>query len=223
MDRAHRALLGSGRGRPPAGPALPVLAPFAAAGGPVALDGAQFLKALQTNKGQRSRVLGLLTDRPAPISPDRCGKNMAEAVGFEPTGPAKAQRFSRPPHSTTLPNLRFVRPSLLPAILEQAFREKPPIAALMAFLDLRHPLPSAKNRDVPLRFPAPVAQPSDSQGPVPRQVRRGTPRPKRAVEARRGKGARIPQITDRARQPGRGDIRQGAADATGQAGMQGAL
>ena len=28
---------------------------------------------------------------------------MAVGVGFEPTEPAKAQRFSRPPHSTTLP------------------------------------------------------------------------------------------------------------------------
>jgi hypothetical protein len=31
---------------------------------------------------------------------------MAEEEGFEPPEPAKAQRFSRPPHSTTLPLLR---------------------------------------------------------------------------------------------------------------------
>ena len=31
---------------------------------------------------------------------------MAEPVGFEPTEPARAQRFSRPPQSTTLPRLR---------------------------------------------------------------------------------------------------------------------
>ena len=31
---------------------------------------------------------------------------MAEPVGFEPTEPVKAQRFSRPPQSTTLPRLR---------------------------------------------------------------------------------------------------------------------
>ena len=36
---------------------------------------------------------------------------LAETVGFEPTGRSHAQRFSRPPHSTTLPNLR--KPSLL--------------------------------------------------------------------------------------------------------------
>src|ERR1700722_20717718 len=29
-----------------------------------------------------------------------------ERVGFEPTEPAKVQRFSRPPHSTTLPPLQ---------------------------------------------------------------------------------------------------------------------
>ena len=31
---------------------------------------------------------------------------MAEGKGFEPLGPVKGQRFSRPPHSTTLPSLR---------------------------------------------------------------------------------------------------------------------
>ena len=30
---------------------------------------------------------------------------MAESQGFEPRVPAKAQRFSRPPHSTALPTL----------------------------------------------------------------------------------------------------------------------
>ena len=33
-------------------------------------------------------------------------KEVAEAQGFEPWGRSHAQRFSRPPHSTTLPNLR---------------------------------------------------------------------------------------------------------------------
>ena len=33
-------------------------------------------------------------------------KGLAEEVGFEPTGPSRAHRFSRPAHSTTLPLLR---------------------------------------------------------------------------------------------------------------------
>ena len=33
-------------------------------------------------------------------------KKMAEAQGFEPWGRFHARRFSRPVHSTTLPNLR---------------------------------------------------------------------------------------------------------------------
>ena len=33
-------------------------------------------------------------------------RELAERVGFEPTVPVKAQRFSRPPHSTTLAPLR---------------------------------------------------------------------------------------------------------------------
>ena len=33
--------------------------------------------------------------------------NVAEGVGFEPTGPLRAQRFSRPPHSTALPPFRW--------------------------------------------------------------------------------------------------------------------
>ena len=37
---------------------------------------------------------------------------MAERVGFEPTVPAKAQRFSRPPRSTTLASLRTRKPWL---------------------------------------------------------------------------------------------------------------
>ena len=32
---------------------------------------------------------------------------LAEGVGFEPTDLAKGQRFSRPPHSSTLPSLRL--------------------------------------------------------------------------------------------------------------------
>ncbi|CAN0555730.1 unnamed protein product, partial [Laminaria digitata] len=35
-----------------------------------------------------------------------CLERLAEAQGFEPWGRSHAQRFSRPPHSTTLPNLR---------------------------------------------------------------------------------------------------------------------
>ena len=37
---------------------------------------------------------------------------VAEEEGFEPPEPAKAQRFSRPPHSTTLPLLRSPAVSL---------------------------------------------------------------------------------------------------------------
>jgi hypothetical protein len=33
---------------------------------------------------------------------------MAERVGFEPTDRVNGQRFSRPPHSTTLAPLRFL-------------------------------------------------------------------------------------------------------------------
>src|ERR1041385_1830186 len=35
---------------------------------------------------------------------------LAERGGFEPPVPFRAQRFSRPPQSTTLPPLRFLRP-----------------------------------------------------------------------------------------------------------------
>ena len=43
-----------------------------------------------------------------------CGREsqMAEGVGFEPTERSHAQRFSRPPHSTTLPPLRRRRSRL---------------------------------------------------------------------------------------------------------------
>ena len=34
--------------------------------------------------------------------------DMAEEVGFEPTVPSRAQRFSRPPPSTTRPLLQFL-------------------------------------------------------------------------------------------------------------------
>jgi hypothetical protein len=33
---------------------------------------------------------------------------VAEEVGFEPTERSHVQRFSRPPHSTTLPPLRLI-------------------------------------------------------------------------------------------------------------------
>ena len=39
-------------------------------------------------------------------------KKMAERVGFEPTVRSRAQRFSRPPHSTTLAPLRSVHKRL---------------------------------------------------------------------------------------------------------------
>ena len=39
----------------------------------------------------------------------------AEEVGFEPTGPLRAHRFSRPAHSTTLPLLRIVPPDFIHA------------------------------------------------------------------------------------------------------------
>src|SRR4051812_28647553 len=39
----------------------------------------------------------------------RPAKVVAERVGFEPTGPVRDRRFSRPEHSTALPPLRPVR------------------------------------------------------------------------------------------------------------------
>tara|TARA_B100002003_G_scaffold236179_1_gene251885 strand:- start:153 stop:1913 length:1761 start_codon:yes stop_codon:yes gene_type:complete len=44
------------------------------------------------------KVLGDLADPEGQV---------AEGVGFEPTGPLRAQRFSRPPHSTALPPFRW--------------------------------------------------------------------------------------------------------------------
>ena len=42
------------------------------------------------------------------VPPAHCGRgNMAERVGFEPTDRVNGQRFSRPPHSTTLAPLRL--------------------------------------------------------------------------------------------------------------------
>ena len=61
-------------------------------------------------------------------------KYLAEAVGFEPTGRSHAQRFSRPPHSTTLPNLRLAVDSGAHAILKAAAREIPPTGCSGLFL-----------------------------------------------------------------------------------------
>src|SRR3990167_10261097 len=49
-----------------------------------------------------------------------CMQVLAEEEGFEPPEPLRAQRFSRPPHSTTLPLLRSVR-----CLKERAAKCKP--------------------------------------------------------------------------------------------------
>ncbi len=58
---------------------------------------------------------------------------MAEAQGFEPWGRFHARRFSRPVHSTTLPNLRLASDKPMNAILKACFGEKLPIAEQQAF------------------------------------------------------------------------------------------
>ncbi len=83
-------------------------------------------KLWETGKSSdRQTVLKLVFDSPIPYARNRgfrtakttipfntlddidgVRNKMAETVGFEPTGRSHAQRFSRPPHSTTLPNLR---------------------------------------------------------------------------------------------------------------------
>ncbi len=53
---------------------------------------------------------------------------MAERVGFEPTVPAKAQRFSRPPRSATLAPLQAQRRRLIwptPVVRNSCHPEKP--------------------------------------------------------------------------------------------------
>src|ERR1700740_3292903 len=58
---------------------------------------------------------------------------VAERGGFEPPVPFRAQRFSRPPQSTTLPPLRFLRP---PAQrLKKALQE---LAGALLFEPARH-------------------------------------------------------------------------------------
>ena len=51
----------------------------------------------------RVRIRAGATETEPSWAPAR--RNMAERGGFEPPGPLRAQRFSRPPHSTALPSL----------------------------------------------------------------------------------------------------------------------
>ena len=61
----------------------------------------------------RNNLLPVKHITPAPnkknltqISRAMAIKTCAEGEGFEPSDPRKGQRFSRPPHSTTLPPFR---------------------------------------------------------------------------------------------------------------------
>jgi hypothetical protein len=95
---------------------------------------ADFLKKLGSNRTIRSRTLNVEFKKPWKItekhgglahnepSAPQCGAlvggehhhvpQIAEEEGFEPPGPLRAHRFSRPAHSTALPLLREGRQSL---------------------------------------------------------------------------------------------------------------
>ena len=97
------------------------------------------------------------------------GFGLAEKEGFEPPGPAKGQRFSRPPHSTTLPFLRCKNtfflfrsamlfhpaPSIFPekSIPCQALDPKPSFVIIFVFVPETVPMKKLLTLSLLLLFP----------------------------------------------------------------------
>src|SRR5215217_4651540 len=57
---------------------------------------------------ERNQELSLIPSARQGRADQTCPSKLAERVGFEPTDRSPGQRFSRPPHSTTLAPLRLV-------------------------------------------------------------------------------------------------------------------
>src|SRR5687768_7715977 len=55
-----------------------------------------------------------------PKNPQKLRVSPAEAVGFEPTVPLRAHRFSRPAHSTALPHLRVLAVRVYPCRMNRS-------------------------------------------------------------------------------------------------------